>query len=240
MSTKNLHGIIFNSFNYKENDLIVDVVCLELGFIQLYVKGGQKLTTKSFYILNMFNVIDFDINNHQQGLLNYRGGRIIKSFDYTKLSYNKMNVIMIISEILMRIKHESVQTKQLYLTLEKVLIDINTHKSDYDLLNLFLIEVLNIVGLSLKLDGCLYCEKSKDIVAYCWDNHGFVCSSCLSEDNLVYDKEVLTYLYKLNQGYYYEITENKKKLILRYLLQLLNDNAGIYLKSLKYLFKEDL
>ena len=89
MITKDIDAIVFNIFNYKENDTMVDVYTKEYGFMQLYVRGGQKTTSKSFFIFKIFNIISIDLSKVNLNELSmYRSGSITKVFDYTSLNYD--------------------------------------------------------------------------------------------------------------------------------------------------------
>lgn len=237
--TKDLHGIIFNLFNYKENDLIVDVFCYEYGFMQLYVKGGQKTTSKSFFIFKLFNVISFDLFNfNPNGLSNYKSGSAVKVFDFTKLDYDKINVMMLICEVLLKIKHlKDNDYQKFYLDVYQIVLDIYQQKPFFTL-NYFLNKTLKLLGCQPIFDCCCHCGKTNDIIAYDLENNGFVCMACY-EDNLKYltNKNILNYLYGLDKNV--EIENNSRyydKYVFTLLIAMVNDNAGLYLQAAKYIY----
>lgn len=248
MITKNIEGIVFNIFNYQDNALIVDVFTKEYGFISLKVKGGQKSSSKAFHIFKMFNIISFDVLTlNVNGLSNYRSGEVIEYFDFTKLDYFSMNMMMLISEVLQKTKHlNDFNFKNYYQLVKEIIKKVNQEDQDnYSLLNLFLLETLKMLGSQPVLDSCLICQKITKIKAYSYALHGFICQDCLENnndldnENISYQQDLLRYLYHLNK---YQIVDvdNKIKINLRYyLLNTLNDNTGLYLKSSKYL-KEEL
>lgn len=247
MNTKNIEGIVFNIFNYQENALIVDVLTKEYGFISLCVKGGQKSSSKAFYILKMFNIITFDISKlNIEGLSNYRSAQVIEYFDYTKLDYFTMNMMMLISELLIKIKPlNDLNLTNYYQILKQIVIKVNKAESDNSsLLNLLLLETFKILGSQPILDSCMLCNKIENIKAYSYSSHGFICQECLNDNRLLendkisYQNELLRYLYYLNKYQIIEV-DNKLKINLRYyFLNILNENTGIYLKSSQYLKEE--
>ncbi|MEG0686981.1 MAG: DNA repair protein RecO, partial [Erysipelotrichales bacterium] len=194
MITKDIKGIVFNILNYKDNDLIVDVFTYDYGFIQLYVKGAQKIKSKSFYIFKLFNEISFDIAKMDlNGLSTYRSGSIIKVFDYTKLDYTQINCSMLISELLVKIKElKDFNIKRYYKDLQLVLSLMLENKTLFHI-NYFLNKTLIILGSGLVLDECQVCGSKKEIVGFSPILSGFVCSND-SQDDMLCDKDLLLYL----------------------------------------------
>ena len=238
--TKDLEGIVFNIFNYKENDLIVDVLCKQYGFMQLYVRGAQKTTAKSFYVFRLFNKITFDVSKlNLVELSTYKSGFVNQVFDYTKLDYEQMNSVMFIEELLIKIKHQQdISYQAYYQELELVIDKIRTNENSYFVINYFLYKTLGILGCAPILNCCSNCAKTSQIVAYDISKSGFVCQNCYDATTKnISEVKVLEYLYELNDKK--EITNNQKiydKIIFRLLIDILNDNAGIYLVATKYIY----
>jgi len=237
--TKDLNGIVFNIFNYKENDLIVDIFCYQYGFMQLYVRGGQKTTSKSFFIFKLFNIITFDISKlNLEELSIYKSGTITKVFDYTALSYEKMNVIMLCSELLLKIKQQKdFDIKVYYQDIEDVILGLQK-ENPYFLLNYFIYKTLIILGCAPSLDSCCMCSKMNGIMAYDIINNGFICQVCYDNNSkYLMDKDILNYLYKIK--FKEEIPNNKRendKKVFEIFNGILNDNAGVYLIAAKYIY----
>ncbi|MDH6602891.1 DNA repair protein RecO (recombination protein O) [Bacilli bacterium PM5-9] len=238
--TKDLKGIVFNIFNYKENDLIVDVLSYQYGFMQLYVRGGQKTTSKSFFIFKIFNFITFDVSKlNLEELSIYKSGSVDRIFDYTCLNYEQMNLVMFMSELLIKIKHQKdINYKKYYEFLEEIIVDISKKKNSYFLTNYFIYNTLELIGCAPNLESCYNCAKTNNIVAFDLKNSGFICKECFDNNSkYLMDKDILNYLYKLSNGN--EITNNKKsydKYVFDLLTDLLYENAGVYLTSVKYIY----
>lgn len=239
--TKDLHGIIFNIFNYKENDLIADVFTKEYGAIQLYVKGAQKTTSKSFFIFKQFNIITFDVSKlNLKELSMYKSGEVKEVFDYTKLNYEQMNTTMLISELLVKIKHlNDYDYQNYYQELLIIISDLKTNRKPVQfILNYFLYISLKVLGSGLVLDSCYQCSKQHNIIAYDIINNGFICLACF-EGNSKYlkDQTILNYLYKLPK--YEEIDDNAliyDKAIFELLIDCLKENTGVYLIASNYIY----
>ena len=239
MIIKDLKGVVFNVFNYKESDLIVDVFSQSFGFLQLYVRGGQKTTSKSFFVFNKFNIINFDLSKYNEnGLSTYKSGHVIKSFDFINLSYEKINVMMYLEELLEKIKHGKIFSQTYYDSIVNIIDNLkNSECSSLYSLNYLLVKTLNVLGCQIMLEGCFYCNNEYNIKVFDYDVNGFVCSNCYKESiNNTFLKEELIYLYNLNTYQKCDIINYSiEKKIFNYLSSLLLDNAGIYLVSQKYL-----
>ncbi|MDL2211504.1 DNA repair protein RecO [Erysipelotrichaceae bacterium OttesenSCG-928-M19] len=237
--TKDLHGIVINTLKYKTSDLIVDVFCLEYGFMQLYVRGAQKTTSKSFYIFQLFNIITFDLSKLNLDELSiYKSGSIEQVFDFTNLDYDKINIVMFVNELLNRIKRLSDNNyNNYYQDITSFLSDIHTTNPFY-LLNWFLYQSLVVLGCQPTLDCCVECNKASKIVAFDLINNGFICQNCFDGNSkYLTDKNILNYLYKISTKE--EIANNSlnyDREIFRILLEMINENAGVYLESAKYIY----
>ena len=243
MIIKDLDGIVFNSISYKDNDLIVDVYTHEYGFIQLYVKGAQKTSSKSFYIFKMFNIIKFDLSKIDLDNLSiYRSGSIVEVFDYTKIDYDMMNVVSFISECLIRIKElKDFDQKKYYASLIKAVADLKSKNSYLDVVNYFLLNTLDVLGAQIVLDRCCYCNQTTQIEAYDLEMNGFVCHNCIGSSRVIKDEMFLKYLYNLNKNSIGGILveQSLKMRVFKLLYSIMYDNVGIQLRSYKYLIGDE-
>lgn len=239
MIIKDLNGIVFNLFNYKENDLIVDVFTKEYGFMQLYIRGGQKTTSKSFFVFSKFNIIKFDLSKYNNnGLSIYKSGSVLKAYDFINLSFEQINLMMLFEELLEKIKHEKIVSDIYFETLISIIYNSkNNNISHLFLINYLLVQTLKNLGCELTLDKCFHCESKTKIKVFDYEVNGFVCENCLENSQLnTFEKDYLIYFFNLNTYNNYDIIESKiEKEIFKYLSSILFDNAGIYLVSQKFI-----
>lgn len=239
MIIKDLNGIVFNIFNYKENDLIVDVFTKEYGFMQLYIRGGQKTTSKSFFVFSKFNIINFDLSKYNpQGLSLYKSGSVVKAYDFINLSFEKINAMMLFEELLEKIKVQKIVSDHYYSVLLYIIENSKNDKVTHLLLiNYLLVQTLNQLGCDFSLDECFYCHNKTKIKVFDYEVNGFVCENCLEYSSVYTNKkDELLYFYNLNRLENYGIIEfENEKEIFNYLISIIFDNAGIYLISQKYI-----
>lgn len=241
MITKDIDAIVFNIFDYKENDLIVDVFTREYGFMQLYVRGAQKTTSKSFFIFKVFNIISIDLSKINLDELSiYRSGSVLKVFDYTALNYGQMNAVMLLSETLLKIKNIKDYNINLYYNELETIITRLVSDKEVDalfLVNYFFLKTLDILGCSIILDCCGHCTKSSNIVVFDLDEKCFICKDCYNGDlNAIVNPDVLNYLYNLGRGHTTKSSNlSLNKVVFELLYDILLENAGIYLVSHDYI-----
>ncbi|MDR1782256.1 MAG: DNA repair protein RecO [Bacilli bacterium] len=232
---KDVRGIIINILDYKDNDVIVSFISKEYGFIQCVVRGAKKATNKNYYLIKLFNELDFDMMNYQKNeLAIFKSGTIINSCDYTKLNYDNINMLMLISECLYKIRNTDVNLSFRFYEVIKLIINhLENSNNNWFFLNYFLLIILKVLGLELVLDKCIYCGSQTKIKAFSRYELGFVCNDCLNinDDELIYNKEYLEYLYNLNKHREIDITKNIEKQVFRMLSETLYDRSGILLNS---------
>ncbi|WP_423364563.1 DNA repair protein RecO [Mycoplasma sp. P36-A1] len=237
--TKDINGIIFDVLEYKDNDLIVSVLSKEYGFMQLYVKGGAKVTSKSFYIIKQFNEITFDVSKlNIDSLSLYKSGTNISVFDYTSLSYNQINACLLLAELFNKIKEiDNFDYVKYYDFIKKYLESIKQNNNIYYLINLFLYNTLVILGAYPIIDKCVICNNDNSIVGFDIENFGFVCKNCQSNAYILKDKVVLTTLYEINnQELKSSSSKSSNKIIMNILTNYLSENTGVNLVSRKYIY----
>ncbi|MDR3215371.1 MAG: DNA repair protein RecO [Bacilli bacterium] len=239
---KGINGIIINIVEYKDNDLIVTFLTRELGFIQTIVKGAQKKGNKSFYLISLFNELTFDVVNYQKNELSiFKSGDIINACDYTTLSLDNLNMMMLISEILYKMRNSDIVDNKDFFKLVKYVmrIIVDNNNDSWYYLNYLLLVVLNKLGVSLVLDRCIICSKQEKIVAFSNHELGFICQDCLNEfnDDLNTDQQLLSYLYNLNKHLLVRKDEINNKLVFRMLINYLHEKTGILLNSVILLDK---
>ena len=233
---KDVTGIIINILEYQENDLIVSFLTKEYGFVQCVVKGANKSSNKSFYLIKLFNELRFDMLNYRpQELAVFKSGTIINSCDYTSLKYTNLNMLMLVSESLYKIRNAEVRIDQdFYKVIALVLKQLQLNESaNWFYLNYFLLVILKLLGLELVLDRCIYCGSQSNIKSFSNYELGFVCTNCvhLLEDESNSDKEYLNYLYNLNKHQLIKVSPDIEKEVLRLLTVTLYDRSGILLNS---------
>ncbi len=227
-----IKGIVINSIEYKENDTIITILTQQFSKIALYVRGTKKLTSKNVYATQIFDysnfLLDYNPNKRIQVL---KSANLIKQFTNIKTDYEKIAIASVICEIANAVE------ENIYNLLLETLSKLDENEQMYLVLNLYLVTVLNILGIAPYVDGCVNCLRTDNIETISLNEGGFICSYCNKEiKKETYDVEFLSNFRYINKASF-EVFD--KLLVLNLndfkitdlLMQVLIDYSGIYLKS---------
>ena len=169
-----VEGLVLKINDYKENDLILEVITKDRGFLSLVAKGAKKISAKKhYYNLCIYEfIIDY---KETKTIFSIFNSSLIKSF------YDDNNLKLCSFEnILIEITYKSKELYdfELYNNLLFVLEKIN-EKNMYLLGSLLISYFLKIYGLSPVVDGCTICGNKK-VVGISINSGGFVCAKHLN------------------------------------------------------------
>lgn len=239
--TKSIEGLVFHTIDYQENDLIAYVLTQEYGFMQIYVKGGQKATSKSFYIIKPMNLISFDVSKLDvDHLSTYKSGSNINLIDYTSFNYLQSSAFMLLIELLYKIRDMNHFDKVNFYCIIKIIYQ-NLSKNNNVLynINILLYLILQINGLNPQLDQCIHCGASSQIKYYDIQNHGYVCLNCKPSEFNYSDKEMLNYLFHIKEfDFEYQFNNDQiQKQVFEMFNNDLSENLGLIIKASNYIYK---
>lgn len=227
-----IKGIVINSIEYKENDAIVTILTNEYGKIALYVKGYKKITSKNVYATQLFNHSNFLFDyNPSKSIQILKSANLIKQFSDIMIDYEKIAVASVICEIANAVEDN------IYDLLFKTLTKLNDTDQIYLVLNVYLVAILALLGISPYVDGCINCGRTNNIESISIKEGGFICSYCNREFNdEIFDVDFLKNFRIINKASFdvYDtlLTLNLNDFKLTdMLMQILINYSGIYLKS---------
>ena len=108
----------------------------------------------------------------------------------------------------------------------------------------YLAHLIKLSGVELEVNKCVYCGNKRDIVAFSFENGGFICENCLNED-MVRDLNknqmlLIRYIFRAKDYSLPEIERysvEDKKLILSKLKDFVDEFIGVKLNSVDALIK---
>ncbi|MGI6509255.1 MAG: DNA repair protein RecO [Erysipelotrichaceae bacterium] len=227
-----IKGIVINSIEYKENDAIVTILTEEFGKVALYVKGYKKITSKNVYATQLFDHSNFLFDyNPNRSIQILKSANLINQFSNIKTDYEKIAIASVICETATAVE------ENIYDLLFKTLTLLNDDKQQYLVLNVYLVTMLNILGIAPFVDGCVNCGRIDSIESISISEGGFICCYCNREFNdEIFDLEFLKKFRIINKASFdvYDklITLNLNDFKLTDMLMgILVNFSGIYLKS---------
>ncbi|MDO5440551.1 MAG: DNA repair protein RecO [Erysipelotrichaceae bacterium] len=223
-----IKGIVLRIQDYKDNDLMLQVLTEDKGILSLIAKSAKKFTSKQHFFEGCLYeyIIDYKDNKTIYGI---HGSKLLNS--YTELDNTKLfSFKNILSE--MTIKSKELIEYDTFNNFDFVLKNINdTNK--YLLGSLFVSYMCRLHGVIPNVDECVTC-KSKKVVAISSRAGGFLCLDHLNGE-AIQDVNTLKRFRLISKASFkdYELIKDNEysfndfKLITDFFM----DNASLNLKS---------
>ena len=172
-----VEALILKINDYKENDLILEVITKDRGFLSFVAKGAKKITSKKhYYNLCLYEfIIDY---KETKTMFTTHNSNFIKSYyDDSKLKLCSFENILF--EIMLKSKdlYEITMYQNIIFLLENI-----NDKNMYLLGSLFISYFLKINGISPNVDACVVCGNKK-VVGISFVEGGFLCFKHLNGTN---------------------------------------------------------
>lgn len=188
--------IVINVNEYKDNDAIVNVLSKEYGRLSFYVRGFKKINGKNIYATQLLNhstfIMDYNPNKKIQLL---KSATLIEEFAMIRSDYEKITIASMICEIADKSGYDN-----LFDLLNKTLKYLNELDQPYLVLNIFLAEILKILGISPYVDGCVLCGRTDNIETISLEDGGFLCHKCNQGQNSNISLELLRKFRYINKA----------------------------------------
>lgn len=164
-----VNGLILRISDYKENDLLLDVITSDRSFLSLVARGAKKLNGKKHYLnLCLYEfIIDYKDNKTMYTIHN---SKLLKSFyDDNDLKLNSFKNI--ITEL--TLKSKELYEIEMYDNVLFCLENINL-KNMFLLGSLYISYLLKIYGINPNVDKCVVCGNT-NVLSISNRLGGFVC-----------------------------------------------------------------
>lgn len=235
--------IILNQTKYKEKDCIYSCIS-ENEFFSFQAKGALETKSQFVFLNNPLTVADIDLL--QDGRYKYK---VAKSASIVSVPYkgsDKLDYLFTVSAVAeLTIKALLDEEKHLlYEDLLEVLNALRAEKDPLMVLNIFVARILKLSGTQFEVDKCVSCGARSDIVAFSFEDGGFVCRKCATNDTkrdlLPAQMKIVRYAFKA-KDYSCTQTEEYSKVDKIYVLKkfkdFLNESLGVDIKSIDALLK---
>lgn len=197
-----IKGLVLNINDYKENDVILQIISEDKGFLSLIVKGQKKINTKRHF--NNLCLYEF--------IIDYKDNKTIYTLHNGKLieSYYEDNDLMLLAfkNIIVELcyKSKELYEKEMYFNIVHCLKMMNKNNL-YLLGSLFVSYILKINGISPNVDECVICGNKK-VISISNSYGGFLCEAHKGEE-IIYDQIRLKKFRLINKANYnnYELID---------------------------------
>ena len=239
VNKKELDGIIFKISDYKDSATKLTILTKD-GFTSLIVRGGKKYP-KLNSLNQLFTYCHF-VSTNDKLLNTLTDGEVINNYTNIKVDSIKSLVALSIFEYIQRFHEGISEFNQLYQFVLKIMDLLNNTNYPNVLLMIFEIKFWYLIGIQPRFDHCSKCNDEG--VFFSVSQGGVVCGSHLTEDsvsmilsktiyllyyikpNLIDEKFLSTFndsfidLEKIISDYYlyyFEFTNQNKKLLLSFI-----------------------
>lgn len=174
--------LIINQTDYKDYDAIINALSSKGQYISFYARGIRKNTSKNAAALQAFmfsSITYFESDKSLHSLKSANG----KETYYDKFkTYDEIVTGYLVLDVINNIAKDLITSD---IKVYDLLIDSLNNISGITpslFISSFLAKVMKLLGLSLVCDSCALCSKTS--VNYISVEHGgFICHSCLSDNN---------------------------------------------------------
>lgn len=169
-----VNGLILRISDYKENDLLLDIITSDKSFLSLVARGAKKLSGKKHYLnLCLYEfIIDYKDNKTMYTIHN---SKLLKSY-YKDNDLKDNSFKNILTEL--TLKSKELYEYDMYDNLLFVLDNFN-NTNMYLLGCLYLSYLLKLYGINPNVDKCVVCGNSK-VISISNRLGGFVCKEHLT------------------------------------------------------------
>lgn len=223
----NNKGYVLTKIDYKENDVIVKMLCENNKVISFIARGVKKITSKNKYALNVLNFIEVDLIK--------KGEVYILKTAKLLVDNNELSTNILISTPYLYcatlIASDDTLKNNYYQYFNNMFF--NSEELYSDMLKIILSLYANQGGLP-QSGKCVSCSSTSNIAHFSIREGGFVCSDCTK---LKYKKNTLINIYNFiqNKEFSSVFEINDALIILRELIENVELKLGYKPKSTKFL-----
>lgn len=164
-----LDCFVLSNSDYKDNDLILQVINKDYGIFSLVTKGAKKINSKNHYMNMCLYEFLFDYKDNKS-IFTLKNGKLLKSYfdtnDIKMMSFKELIVEACL-------KSKEIINADYYDNLLFLFDNLN-NENMYLLGCLFFSFLLDEYGISPVVDGCLMCGN-KQVVSLSNKQGGFLC-----------------------------------------------------------------
>ena len=231
-------GIVLSRTDYKENDVILNVLTTNNELLSIYARGIRKSKSKNSYACNLLTISDFTYQAKNKKIPLLITGNTLKTYQDIYDDYDLIIVATLMANIVAEILNYDENWLNAYEFINSYLEKLNKKNNLVLIFSVFLVEILHQLGININVDGCAFCNHLS-VVGIDINLGGFVCSKHAENSN-IYDKEFLRQFRIINKATlknYHQLimVEPFDKTIIRILVDFLERYSGLKFTTFKFI-----
>ena len=231
---REVEGIVVSIMEYKESDALVHVLNQEEGLITLYVRGYQKITSKTAPSIMPFVKATFLIEeNDVKEILQLRSTTVKNFYRHIREDLSKQSCAICMCDYAKYASRE--MSDEVYTLLEDGLEYLENNSDPILVLLIYLSSLCKIFGIAPYVDGCVVCGEGKGICSVSVSEGGFICEECFEEGEKQ-DRNFLWLFRVINKAVYENIekiqmNKDTKITVLEFLFDFILEHTSFVCKG---------
>lgn len=231
-------AIILRQQDYRDNDVIVNALSKQGEYLALYARGIKKVVSKNAYALQPFMESELTYFKNSNSLHLLKSAKANKNYFSEFKDYYKVLTAYMLLDVSNTIGNLDIKNNQ---TLFKLLKDSLKHlatTNNYLLLSFFLVNIMDLLGISLISSYCAICHN-KQVNYISVNDGGFICANCLKDNNKHHETlEVLRLFQYINKANIedlvkFDFKELDFKRLLTIIYEFYVNYSGFYIKNIE-------
>ena len=234
--------IVLSQSDYKEKDVIYDAISETetLSFKLNHVKSGSS---PYLWMNNPMTIAEIEFGDRRYKYPPVKEAKLIYSPLNSNTDLDYLKAIGVMGEISNSIIERS-ERYLLFKDIEDAINALDQTKKYLLVTAIFLARAMKIAGVDLEVDKCVFCHSTKEIVAFSFNDGGYVCKNCLDSsikrDLSSSQMRLIRYLFR-TPNYSCQKSDDYSdediKVVVRALKEYVSDCLGVYLKSIDSFIK---
>ena len=234
--------IILSTSKYKEKDCIYNALSEE-GPLSFKARGAQDSKSQFVWLNNILTVADVEFAEGKYKYPVLKNATLVSSSitGSDKLEY--LYSISALAEIAKEVISDD-ERKYIYSDLLEAVNALKKQADHLVVVLIFLARCTRYAGIELEVDKCVFSGSTSDIVAFSFDEGGFVSRNCLTKEMQIdlvgAQLKLIRYCFKspdYNCSWADRFSSEDKKVVLNKFIEFIDNNIGVNLTSIKYLIK---
>lgn len=236
--------IVLSKTDYKEKDVIINAIS-ESEEVSFLVKGFLNPTNPFKWLNNPLTLVDVEfVDNKDYKYPVLKRADLISSPFLIDQSYEKLMAVNLASEATIKMLLEE-ERYQVYNDIINFLENLRKPNADiYTLVLIYLAKMIKLAGAELEVNSCVSCGSKKNIVAFSFDDGGFICSKCANEstkcDLSSTQMRIVRFIFSAPDFSYplnVSATDQDKVYLLNKFYEFIAEKIGVELDSISLLLK---
>ncbi|MFC4320815.1 DNA repair protein RecO [Litchfieldia salsa] len=238
-------GIVIRTNNYGESNKIITLFTREWGKVGVMARGAKKPSSRLASITQPFTYGHFLVQR-TSGLGGLQQGETIKTYRGIREDIFLTAYASYIVELTDKCTDEKKPNPFIFELLLQTLQYIDEGIDLDILMYIYEMKMLQVLGLSPKLDGCSICESTEGEFAFSIGEGGFLCHRCYHHDKYLMKLSQTTikllrlfYYFDLNRLGKIDVKQETKNELKTVITAYYDQYSGLTIKSKRFLNQID-